>query len=660
MIDFGKSNYLQKAKKRPDQIKKIFQKIKTDGIIDTFNAVNSKLNQPFPLGYCNVGTIVKSNVEEFNEGQRVVSNSYHSEFVISKKNLMVKIPDNVTSEEACFSILGSIALNSIRQLKSSLGENIVVYGLGLVGLIVCKLLKINGFNVIGIEKNDARCSIAESDDIQVFRYTNEKELEDYILNYTDGYGADAVIIAAQAENQEILNSSAKILKKGGELILLGQVKNEFDRRIFYEKELSFKISSSYGPGRYDHNYELKDIDYPYNHIRWTSNRNISIIIKFLSEKKLSFKNLISRNYEIDKALEAYESINDQSNLAIILNYDVDNITHTNDYKIVLKNKTYSKIDKPVSIGFLGAGNYASRILLPILKKTKNVNLHTLVSLNGLNSKFHAKKNDFSFASSAEGDVIDNHEIDTVFITTRHNLHSEQILKSLETKKNIFVEKPFVLKKEELEKIKKKYEEISSKSDEIIRIVVGYNRRYSNLTKNVKKILSNYKNSKKFVNYTIHAGSLEPDHWILDKNIGGGRFLGEGVHFIDLVNYLLETKIVDYQCVGTKNNGFSINFKYEDNSVACINYITQNSKLLPKENLEIHFNNKTIKINNFSEIKYYNFKFKLDKSLLLSDKGQKNMIDDFINSILKNEKSPMDFNDLIYLYEIILDIDNQLN
>lgn len=612
------------------------------------------------MGYCNVGRIIDSNLEEFPIGQRVVSNGYHSEYVVSKKNLMVKIPDNVTSEDACFSILGSIALNSIRQLKSSIGETIVVYGLGLVGLITCKILKISGFNVIGLEKNDERCKIADEDDINVFKYTNEEDLQDFIFNYTDGYGADAVIIAAHAEKQDLLNSSALISKKGGELILLGQVKNEFDRRIFYEKELSFKISSSYGPGRYDHNYEVNDIDYPYNYIRWTSNRNISSIVKFLSEKKISFNNLISKKINFENAIDAYTVLKDQSNLGIILDYSIDKKIIENNHKILIRGGIDPKIKNSISIGFLGAGNYASRVLLPILKKNKDITLHTLVSLNGLNSKFHGEKNNFLYSSSSEEDVINNKNINTVFITTRHNLHYEQIMKSLETKKNIFIEKPLVLKKEELEDIKKKYEEISSKKNEIIRIVVGYNRRFSNITKNVKKILDNYKNSKKFFNYTIHAGSLEPDHWILDKNIGGGRFLGEGVHFIDLVYYLLESKIVDYQCVGTKNNGFSVNFKFEDNSVACINYITQNSKLIPKENIEIHFNNKTIKIKNFSEINYYNFKFKLDKTSLSSDKGQKNMINTFVESIVKNEDSPMNFIDLIYLYEIIFDIDNKLN
>ena len=309
-----------KKQKEPDQIKKIINKVKTDGILDTYSAVTSKLDQPFPLGYCNVGTIVDSNHSEFSINQRVVSNGHHAVFVTSKKNSMVILPDNVHSDEASFSVLGSIALNAIRQLNCSIGETVVVLGLGLIGQITCKLLSASGLNVIAIDTNSERCSLAKADGIITINELDEEKQIEIIKSHTNNNGADGIIIAAHNANQELLNNAAKLSRKNGLIILLGQIKNNFDRRLFYEKELSFKVSSSYGPGRYDYNYEEKGIDYPLHLVRWTSNRNIQTIIKLLSLNKISFKNLISKKIDLSNALEAYDLINKNKYLGIIINF----------------------------------------------------------------------------------------------------------------------------------------------------------------------------------------------------------------------------------------------------------------------------------------------------------------------------------------------------
>ena len=659
LIDFGKSSLFQKAKKRPDQIKKIINKVKTDGILDTYSAVTSKLDQPFPLGYCNVGTIVDSNHSEFSINQRVVSNGHHAEFVTSKKNSMVILPDNVHSDEASFSVLGSIALNAIRQLNCSIGETVVVLGLGLIGQITCKLLSASGLNVIAIDTNSERCSLAKADGIITINELDEEKQIEIIKSHTNNNGADGIIIAAHNANQELLNNAAKLSRKNGLIILLGQIKNNFDRRLFYEKELSFKVSSSYGPGRYDYNYEEKGIDYPLHLVRWTSNRNIQTIIKLLSLNKISFKNLISKKIDLSNALEAYDLLNNNKYLGIIINFKNFN-NKQSKLTYTVQNKNFSKKDKTkINVGFIGAGNYASRVLLPLLKKNKNLTLKNLVSINGLNSKYHGNKNGFVYSSSLDQDIFDDKEINTVFITTRHNLHYSQIIKSLESGKHVFVEKPITLKEDEFNQLCSKYENINKDQKNKLKIMIGYNRRFSPLTKLTKNLLNSYQAKKIFIRYDIHAGQIPNDHWLRDFEVGGGRFLGEGVHFIDYAYYLINKKITKYHCIGTKNDGFSASLFFEDNSIANINYIVDSSPNLEKEKIEVHFNDKSIQINNFKEIKFLNIK-RLNKNLFKIDKGQNDMVNEFLNSVEKNLDSPINFEDIKYLTKIIYDMNNKLN
>lgn len=658
LIDFGKSSLFQKAKKRPDQIKKIINKVKTDGILDTYSAVTSRLDQPFPLGYCNVGTILDSNDSNFSINQRVVSNGHHAEYVTSKKNSMVFIPDNVNSDEASFSILGSISLNAIRQLNCSIGETIVVLGLGLIGQITCKLLSASGLNVIAIDANLERCSLAQADGINTISELDEEKQIEIIKSHTNNNGADGVIIAAHNANQELLNNAAKLSRKNGLIILLGQIKNNFDRRLFYEKELSFKISSSYGPGRYDYNYEEKGIDYPFHLVRWTSNRNIQTIIKLLSLNKISFKNLISKKIDLSNALDAYDLLNDNKYLGIIINFQkIENKNSKLTYTV--QNKDFSNKEKTkINVGFIGAGNYASRVLLPILKKNKNLTLKNLVSINGLNSRYHGNKNGFIYSSSSDNEIFDDQEINTVFITTRHNLHYEQIVKSLESGKHVFVEKPITLNEDEFNQLCSKYEKINENKKKKLKIMIGYNRRFSPLTKVTKKLLNSYQAQKLFIRYDIHAGQIPNDHWLRDFEVGGGRFIGEGVHFIDYVYYLVNKRITKYQCIGTKNDGFSASLLFDDNSIANINYIVSSSPNLEKEKIEIHFNSKSIQINNFKEIKFLNIN-KLNKNLFKIDKGQKNMLDEFLYSVEEDLDSPINFEDIKYLTKIIYDMNSKL-
>ena len=297
--------------------------------------------------------------------------------------------------------------------------------------------------------------------------------------------------------------------------------------------------------------------------------------------------------------------------------------------------------------------------MPLLKKNKNLTLKNLVSINGLNSKYHGNKNGFVYSSSLDQDIFDDKEINTVFITTRHNLHYSQIIKSLESGKHVFVEKPITLKEDEFNQLCSKYENINKDQKNKLKIMIGYNRRFSPLTKLTKNLLNSYQAKKIFIRYDIHAGQIPNDHWLRDFEVGGGRFLGEGVHFIDYAYYLINKKITKYHCIGTKNDGFSASLFFEDNSIANINYIVDSSPNLEKEKIEVHFNDKSIQINNFKEIKFLNIK-RLNKNLFKIDKGQNDMVDEFLNSVEKNLDSPINFEDIKYLTKIIYDMNNKLN
>lgn len=639
LVDFAKSNYINKALKQPEKVKMVIDKMKTDGISSTVDSVLNKLNEPMPLGYCNAGIVqeVGSEVYDVKPGDRVVSNGSHAEFVAISKNLVQKIPDDVKNEDAVFTVISSIALQGIRLCNPTYGEKIIVIGLGLVGLITVQLLKANGCDVIGIDLDKDKCDIAKSYGA-ITMNPKEEDIVQMINNQTNMVGADAVIITAATKSNDVISQAANISRKKGRIILVGVVGLDINRADFYEKELTFQVSCSYGPGRYDKEYEEKGHDYPFAYVRWTEKRNFECILDSISDKKLKFEKLITEILPFEDYNKIYDDINKSNSIASILEYS-SNITETK--KIDLKS--FSIEQSNCVLGIIGAGAFTKSTLLPALKKTK-ASFKGISSFNGLNGTLLGKKYGFNYSTSDYNDLIEDTDIDTIFITTRHDSHAELVIKCINANKNVFVEKPLALNEKELNEIVKIYKKAKNPS-----VIVGFNRRFSPHIQSISESLD--KHSPVNIVATMNAGFIPNDHWTQDMKTGGGRIIGEACHYIDLCNFITGSKVKSV-CMnsmginpGLDTDNASLLLKFENGSNATINYFSNGSKSYSKERIEVYQNNSTYIMDNFRKTKGYNTaKFKNLSTQL--DKGHREQFKRYIYN-LKNGLDPIiDFNDMI--------------
>ena len=637
LVEFGKSNLISKARQQPEKVKQVLDKIKTEGLLPTLEAVFNKLEQPLPLGYCNVGRVIAvgEGVNEFKIGDRVASNGQHAEIVCIPKNLVALIPDDVSDEEACFTVIGSIGLQGMRLLNPTLGETIVVVGLGLIGLITAQLLKANGCNVIGVDIDANKLSMCEKLGIIPFNPINGDVVK-FVEQQTNSIGADGVIITASTKSNEIISQAAKMSRKRGRIILVGVIGLNINRSDFYEKELTFQVSCSYGPGRYDEDYEQKGIDYPMSFVRWTEKRNFEAILNSISRKKLSFKDLITEKVELANYLEIYNSIGHNNSIASILDY-------TKSYKVeskysdtvLLENRSYNNSNGV--IGIIGAGNFTKMTMLPALKGCGAENKY-IASAGGVNSTALAKKYNFSHSTTNFQEILKDSDVDLVLITTRHNQHASQTVEALKHGKHVFVEKPLALNLEELNAIVEAYNNSTTKPT----LTVGFNRRFSPHSIAVKKALG--QSGPLNIVATMNAGFIPSNVWIHDLKIGGGRIIGEACHYIDLASYLTDSKVVSV-CMNSlgkqtdeNTDNASIFLKYEDGSNVVINYFSNGSKSYSKERIEVYNQERTIIIDNFLKTEAFGFKnFKGLKTSI--DKGHKSQFQELISRV-KNSGSPL--------------------
>ena len=529
LVEFGKSNLISKARQQPDKVKQVIDKIKTEGLIPTLEAVFNKLGEPLPLGYCNVGKVIAvgEGVSEFKVGDRVASNGQHAEFVSIPKNLVAHIPDNVSDEQAAFTVIGSIGLQGIRLLNPTLGETIVVTGLGLIGLMTAQLLVANGCKVIGVDFDESKLTLAKNWGIITFN-PKSGDVVKFVEEITDGIGADAVIISASAKTDDIISQAARMSRKRGRIVLVGVIGLNLSRAEFYEKELSFQVSCSYGPGRYDENYENRGIDYPLPFVRWTEKRNFEAVLHSISSGKLKVTEMITEVVPLDNYLEIYGEIGSSKSIASILKYNESDIAPQNT--IQLKEANYSG-QKGV-IGIIGSGNFTKMTMLPALKGS-GANYKYIASKGGVSGTAMAQKHDFSHSTTSVDEVLNDEEVDLILITTRHNLHAGMTVKCLEANKHVFVEKPLALNKEELESV------IAAQQKSGKTVMVGFNRRFSPHAEKMKTLLGT---SQMNVIATMNVGTIPANVWVHDMLVGGGRIIGEACHFIDLINYLTGSKV----------------------------------------------------------------------------------------------------------------------
>ena len=641
LVEFGKANYIQKAKQQPDKVKEVIDKVKTDGLKPTLNAVFNKLGQPLPLGYCNVGRVIAvgKGVEEFQIGDRVASNGHHAEIVNVPKNLVAKIPDNVSDEEAAFTIIGSIGLQGIRLINPTFGETIVVIGLGLIGLITAQLLKANGCNVIGFDFDNSKVEIAKSLGIDAVNPANGIDQVKYVMTQTNTIGADGVIITASSKSNEIIAQSAKMSRKRGRIVLVGVIGLDISRADFFEKELTFQVSCSYGPGRYDEKYELKGEDYPIGYVRWTEKRNFETILNALSKKNLIVENLITERVKLDDFSKIYDNIGNSNSIASILEYD---FRHDKlDTKIQLN--TFNFKPQKGLIGIIGAGNFTSAMILPSLKKCK-ANIKSIASSGGLSGTTMAKKYDIINSTTDYKTILEDDEIDLVFVTTRHNTHANMVCEVLEAKKHVFVEKPLALNYDELNKVVETYNKSNHK------LMVGFNRRFAPLAMKMKSLVGN-SNTPINIIATMNAGMIPKNVWVHDMEVGGGRIIGEACHFIDLCSYLTGSNVISVcmNALGTNpeenTDNVSILVKYENGSNATINYFSNGSKTYSKERIELYHQERTLIMDNWRKLTGYGFKnFKSESSS--QDKGHFNQFQKLMYQVQNGGESLISFESII--------------
>jgi predicted dehydrogenase/threonine dehydrogenase-like Zn-dependent dehydrogenase len=656
-VDLARASLIEKARKRPDDVKKVLAEVKQQGFWKTYQRVMNKLDTPGPLGYSCAGEViaVSEDVDDLKPGDRVAcggQGAYHSEVVGVLRNLCVKIPDEVPYESACFTTLGAIAMQGLRQANLSFGETVVVIGLGIVGQLACAISKAAGCVTIGVDLDDHHVEAARHHTCHYAFNRSQTGLVDTIKQLTHGYGADAVIICAATSSNDPITFSADIARDRARIIMVGVSEMNLPRDVYFVKELEFKLSRSYGPGRYDATYEEKGIDYPIGYVRWTERRNMQEFVRLLAEQKINTKALTTHTFSIDDASEAYSIIAGERKeryLGMVLTYPSE---PGMGYGLRgMAKDTESSRPHPTphtphpTIGFIGAGNFAQGFLLPTLKE--QAKLIAVANQSGASAQDAQKKFGFERVGTEASEIIAASDINTVFIATRHGDHARLAADALRAGKNVFVEKPMALNVEQLQQVAKAYENANG-----AKFMVGFNRRFSPLVEKTKAFFDDV--SPKMIFYRVNAGPLPRSHWTQDDVEGGGRIIGEGCHFIDTAAYLTGDALPRSVYAKSISTGradtvdidtVSITVEYDDGSVATIIYIANGDKTLPKEEIQVFSGGRTAIMKNFTELELWSGNGK-SKTETGSGKGHAEEVKAFVASLKSNGEAPIPFDSLM--------------
>ena len=642
LSNFGKSHLLGKAMQQPEKVRQTIQKVATDGVFSTVEAVRSKLSEPIPLGYCNVGIVeaVGDKVDEFSVGDRIISNAPHAEYAVVPRNLTARVPHNVDDDQASFTVLGSIALQGLRLVKPTLGETIAVFGLGLIGQLTVKLLIANGCRVIGLDFDAAKLTLAKASGAHVIDLTHTDDLASQVSSFTRGIGVDATIITTATDSNDPVDQSAEICRQRGRIVLVGTSGTTISRDKFYRKELSFQVSCSYGPGRYDPNYEIAGNDYPVGFVRWTERRNFEAFLDMLASGHITTHDLISQKAHINDAEQIYDkAFKDPTKLGVVFEYPVKDSEAP-----VSNSKMPAQVDDEVaaspaganaaSVDFIGAGNHAFRQLMPAFSKA-NADLSIVVSQKGASGLRAARKFGFRHnVSFGQYDFV-NGAAPNIVIASRHDTHFDYVSSALEHGRNVFVEKPLCLTTSELDALQKQYQQLqTSHPDGAPVLMVGFNRRFAPHVSKAKGLLNKIPAAKSIV-MTINAGHIPTDHWTQNPEVGGGRLIGECCHFIDLACFLAGVPVVSFtkDCMkSAANDTFTVGLHFADGSIATIHYFANGHKAVQKEKIDIFVDGRVLQIHNFRSMQghgWHNFR-KLN--LWKQNKGQTECVKAFLESV----------------------------
>ncbi len=618
LVDFGKASWIGKARYQPDKVQQVLEKARTDGLFTTLDAVRSKFDQPLPLGYCNVGTVVAvgSGVSGFQVGDRVASNGPHAELVAVPQHLCAAIPAAVSDEAAAFTVLSSIGLQGIRLANPSLGETFVVSGLGLIGLLTSQLLAAQGSRVLGLDPDPSKCALAETLGISALKVASGVDPVAWCLEHTAGIGVDGVLITAATASSEPVHVAAQACRQRGRIVLVGVTGLELRRDLFYKKELSFQVSCSYGPGRYDPAYEQQGHDYPIGFVRWTEQRNFQAVLHALASGALRTEPLISHRFAIEQASEAYELLSSsEASLGILLRYPETADPEQRVIQLPAASEPVAASQPLLSV--IGAGNYASRTLVPAFAQA-GARFHTLAASSGIGPVHVGRKFCFRQASTDIPTLLADPTANSVVIATRHDSHAALVQQALATGKHVFVEKPLCLTADELTSI-----EAAHTGQRLL--MVGFNRRFAPLLVDLKQQLSRLQGPKAFV-YTCNAGLIPADHWSQDPVAGGGRLLGEACHFVDLLRHLAASPIEDLQLLTAADrkpcpDTFSLQLRFADGSIGTVHYFANGSKAFPKERLEVFAAGKVLRLDNYRKLQAWGIPGFRTRRSFSQDKGQ---------------------------------------
>ena len=668
MVEFARKGLLGKARARPDLVRQVLSKARRDGVIATLETIRTRLDIPVPLGYSSAGTVIAvgEGVDRFQPGDRVAcagaGYASHAEIAFIPANLAAKLPEGVDFESAAFTTLGAIALQGLRLAELELGETVAVIGLGLLGILTVQLARASGCQVIGMDPNPERCRLAKQFGIDE-ALPDAAGFAGSCRRLTDNYGADKVIVTASTKTSEPLALAGEVARDRATVVAVGATGMEIPRETYFKKELTFRISRSYGPGRYDPEYEKKGRDYPIGYVRWTENRNMQAFLQQVGAGQVDLAPLITHRFPIEEALKAYALITgktDEPYLGILLTYppapaQEEELIAGRPASPVSRrpDRPYAAPDALLGIGFLGAGQFAVSTLIPALKKSPRVRLVGVCTQTGVSAQTIKNKFGFHYATTVEQEVITDPDIDVVVIATRHNLHCRQVIASLEAGKHVFVEKPLCLNREELEKISKTYTEVCGGGNSHKPVLqVGYNRRFSPMAHELKAFFQGVREPL-LIHYRVNAGYIPPDHWVHDPQEGGGRIIGEVCHFVDFLIFLAGSVPKQVGAVALPNQGryrddnVAVTLTFANGSVGVITYAANGDKAFPKERVEVFGGGATAVLDNFRRLEMVkDGRRNVSKSRLRQDKGFSSEWAAFLQAVRDpNAPAPLTFQEI---------------
>lgn len=662
MVDFGKANPIAKARQQPDKVRMVLDKVKTDGLMPTLETVRNKLEQPLPLGYCNVGEVLElgKGVEGFAVGDRIASNGKHAEVVSVPVNLCARIPDGVSDEAAAFTVIGAIALQGIRLVQPTLGEAVVVTGLGLIGQFAVQLLRANGCRVLGIDFDPAKLEMAKSFGAEVVNLGAGEDPVQAAERFSRGRGVDAVLVTAATQSNEPMHQAALMSRKRGRIVLVGVTGLELSRDDFFKKELTFQVSASYGPGRYDPNYEDKGQDYPVGFVRWTEQRNFEAVLDMMADGRVNVQPLISHRFTLDQTEAAYAVVGgSEPSMGILLEYPTreekpDSVMRESTVRLTATQSVKGKGHAP-SVAFVGSGNYATGVLIPAFKEA-GAYMASVASSAGVSGVHAGKKYGFDETTTDTDKLFANPNVDALVITTRHNSHARFVLQALEAGKHLFVEKPLCLTLAELDEIEAAHARLEKQGKAPL-VMVGFNRRFAPQIQKIKSLITGVSGPKSFV-MTVNAGAIPADHWAQDMEIGGGRIIGEGCHFIDLLLFLAGSPIVAHSRMAMDSatgDTVTLQLGFADGSIGTVHYFANGCKAFPKERLEVFAAGRVLQMDNFRKLTGFAWPGFKDLNLWSQDKGQKTCAAAFVKAISDGGVAPIPFAEIVEASRVSIEL-----